>query len=113
MLWIVRKNHRDLTLEERQRLRTLFPYAPRLKTAYTLREELTTPFEMALTQALAQCRFRKWMAKVRRSDLTCFEAFLTTLDNRFEQTTNYFHDRRSRDFVEGLNNKLKTLKRRC
>jgi transposase len=113
MMWIVRQNHRDLTPAERLRLRALFQLAPRLKTAYTFREELTAIFEMSLTREQAQVRLRKWAAKVRRSGLTCFAAFLTTLNNWFEEITNYFLDRLSSGFVEGLNNKIKTLKRRC
>ena len=113
MLWIVRKNHRDLATDERARLRTLFELAPRLKTAYTFREELTAIFEMSLTKAQAASRLRKWAAKVRRSGRPCLDAFLTTLDNWFDEITNYFRDRRNSGFVEGLNNKIKTLKRRC
>lgn len=112
-MWIVRQNHRDLTAEERARLRTLFAHAPLLKTAYTFREELTAIFEMSLTKAQAKLRLRKWAAKVRRSGLTGFDSFLTTLDNWFEEITNYFLDRLNSGFVEGLNNKIKTLKRRC
>ena len=113
LMWIVRKNHRDLTAEERARLRILFARSPLLKAAYTLREELTAIFELPLTKAQAQVRLRKWVAKVRRSGLTCFDTFLTTLENWFEEVTNYFVDRLSSGFVEGLNNKIKTLKRRC
>lgn len=113
MMWIVRRNHRDLTADERARLRALFELAPRLKRAYTFREELTAIFEMSLTKAQAQLRLRKWAAKVRQSGLPCFDSFLTTLDNWFEEITNYFIDRLNSGFVEGLNNKIKTLKRRC
>lgn len=113
MLWIVRKNHRDLTADERTRLRALFKLTPRLKTAYTFREELTAIFEMSLTKTQAQIRLRKWIAKVRRRNLTCFDAFLTTLENWFDEISNYFLDRLNSGFVEGLNNKIKTLKRRC
>jgi transposase len=113
MLWIVRKNHRDLTAAECARLRALFKHAPLLKAAYTLREELTALFELPLTKAQAQVRLHQWAAKVRRSGLTCFDPFLTTLQNWFEEITNYFVDRLSSGFVEGLNNKIKTLTRRC
>jgi transposase len=112
-LWIVRKNHWDLDNDERARLRALFKLSPRLKLAYTLREELTAIFEMSLTKAQAQIRLRKWVAKVRRSGLTCFDSFLTTIENWFEQISNYFLARLNSGFVEGLNNKIKTLKRRC
>ena len=112
-LWIVRKNHQNLDSDERARLRALFKLSPRLKLAYTLREELTAIFEMSLTKAQAQVRLRKWANKVRQSNLTCFDSFLTTLDNWFSEIANYFRDRLNSGFVEGLNNKIKTLKRRC
>ena len=113
VLWPLRKNHRDLTPEERLRLLRLFTYAPTLKLAYTLREELTAIFELPLTQEQAKRRLLKWCAKVRRSALTCFDPFLKTLTNWLAEIVNYFAERRSSGFVEGLNNKIKTLKRRC
>lgn len=113
MMWIIRKNNRDLTTEERQRLRRLFAHAPELKLAYTFREELTAIFELPLTAQKAETRLLKWAAKVRRSTLTCFDTFLTTLHNWLDEIVNYFVDRLTSGFVEGLNNKIKTLKRRC
>lgn len=112
-MWIVRKNHADLDAEERRRLRQLFAYAPTLKQAYTFREELTAIFELPLTPTEAKRRLRAWAAKVRHSALTCFDTFLTTLNNWLNKIANYFTDRLSSGFVEGLNNKVKTLKRRC
>jgi transposase len=113
VMWPLRKNNHDLTPEERQRLRRLFAYAPTLKLAYTLREELTAIFDLALTPTQAKTRLQHWCAKVRRSALTCFDAFLKTLANWLDEIVNYFTNRRSSGFVEGLNNKIKTLKRRC
>jgi len=113
VMWPLRKNHQDLTPEERQRRRRLFAYAPTLKLAYTLREELPAIFDLALTQAQAKQRLQKWCAKVRRSALTGFDSFLKTLTNWRAEILNYFADRRSSGFVEGLNNKIKALKRRC
>ncbi|MEE8390724.1 MAG: transposase, partial [Anaerolineae bacterium] len=113
MMWIIRKNHRDLTADERKRLRRLFKYSPKLNLAYTLREELTAIFEMRLTQEEAQKRLLKWADKVSRSALTCLDKFLTTLNNWMNDIVNYFVNRLSSGFVEGLNNKIKTIKRRC
>jgi transposase len=113
MMWIIRKNNKDLTADERQRLRRLFEYSPTLKLAYTFREELTALFEMQLTTKEAKKRFLKWSDKVRRSGLTCFDTFLTTLNNWLDEIVNYFANRLSSGFVEGLNNKVKTIKRRC
>ena len=113
VMWIVRKNNEDLTSDERKKLHRLFEYSPELKLAYTFREELTAIFEMRLTREEAKKRLIKWRDKVRRSALTCFDKFLTTLDNWLYQIVNYFVNRLSSGFVEGLNNKVKTIKRRC
>ena len=113
VMWLVRKNNKDVSSNERTKLRLLFEYSPALKSAYTFREELTAIFEMQLTKDQAKQRLLKWADKVRHSALTCFDTFLTTLDNWLDGIANYFVDRLSSGFVEGLNNKVKTLKRRC
>jgi transposase len=112
-LWVVCKNHADLTPDDRSLLQRLFYHAPRLKAAYILREELTAILELPLTFEQGLQRLRAWTAKVRRQGLKGFDSFLTTLDNWLVQIANYFRDRRSSGFVEGINNRLKTLKRRC
>ena len=113
MMWPIRKNNRDLTANERKKLRRLFTYSPKLKLAYTFREELTAIFELPLTKEEAKKRLLNWAAKVRCSTLTCFDKFLTTLNNWLDEIGNYFVNRLSSGFVEGFNNKLKTIKRRC
>jgi transposase len=113
MMWIIRKNNKDLTADERKKLNRLFEYSPELKLAYTFREELTAIFEMRLTKAQAKKRLIKWRDKVRRSALICFDSFLTTLNNWLNEILNYFVNRLTSGFVEGLNNKIKTIKRRC
>ena len=113
VMWIVRENNEDLSSDERKKLNRLFEYSSELKLAYTFREELTAIFEMRLTKEEAKKRLLKWADKVRRSVLTCFDQFLTTLDNWLDEIVNYFVNRLSSGFVEGLNNKVKTIKRRC
>ena len=112
-MWTFRKNAADLDEGERQRLEKVFWYAPELKVAYELREELTTIFETADSKAEATQAMEQWQERVRASGLSCFQSFLTTLDNWMDKITNYFLDRETSGFVEGLNNKLKVLKRRC
>ena len=112
-LWAFRKNQKDLRPDEQDRLARLFAYSPELEAAYTLREELTTIFEQATSQPQAQEQIRAWQECVRHSGLSCFDDFLNTLDHWWNEITNYFVNRDSSGFVEGLNNKLKVLKRRC
>lgn len=113
MMWTIRKNHRDLSPPEREKLRNLFSYSPKLKLAYTFREELTAIFERPLTKEKAKKRLLTWATKVQCSPLTCFDKFLITLNNWLDDIANYFINRLSSGFVEGLNNKIKTIKRRC
>src|SRR3989338_5447254 len=53
------------------------------------------------------------MKEVKQSQLMCFNKFIKTLKKYKQQVVNYFIDRNSSGFVEGLNNKVKVLKRRC
>jgi transposase len=113
VLWTIRKNSKDLTDEELKKLNRLFEYSPDLKLAYTFREELTSIFERQLTKAEAKQQLLAWRDKISQSTLTCFRKFLITLNNWLDKIVNYFAGRFSSGFVEGLNNKIKTTKRRC
>jgi transposase len=44
--------------------------------------------------------------------LKCFDTFIKTLRAHWNEITNYFIHRQTSGFVEGLNNKIKVLKRR-
>lgn len=112
MHWVLRHNYASLNDDDKVRLRRLFHYSPALHQAYTLREELTAIFNMDLSLPAGRQRLEKWAAKVKRSALTCFNKFLKTLNNHLVEIANYFDKRASSGFVEGINNKLKTITRR-
>ena len=112
-LWPFRKRSADLDPVERARLDTLLTYSPALQQAYALREQLTTIFDRARSKADGLRRIRLWRQRVAKSGLTCFDAFLTLLDTWLDRIANYFINHQTSSFVEGLNNKLKVLKRRC
>ena len=113
MYWVLRHNHDNLNEEDKGRLRVLFSYSPLLHQAYTLREELTAIFNTNLSLPEGRHRLETWAAKVERSTLTCFDQFIKTLHNHLDEIANYFHKRASSGFVEGFNNKLKTITRRA
>ena len=113
MLWILRKNHHDLTPDDRVRLRTLFRYSPLMHQAYTFREELTAIFNRRYTVEQAEIAILAWIRKVEASSCSCYHSFIKTLRRYWTFILNYFERRVSSGFVEGLNNKIKTIKRRC
>jgi len=113
VMWLLRKSKDELTEEEAETLKYLFNLSPTLELAYNLCHKLTDIFEENISKSKAKRKIKNWRKKVEKSGLICFNAFLKTLDNRINEITNYFIDRQTSGFVEGLNNKIKVIKRRC
>src|SRR5262245_17127832 len=112
-LWLLGKNHAALDADQRHDLRRLLSHSPQLHQAYTFREELTAIFNQTQTLAEAERRLNRWLQKVQRSQVDCFNDFIQMLSTHWQPILNYFVDRVTSGFVEGLNNKIKTIKRRC
>lgn len=106
------KNRNTLDPDEHQALDCLFNYAPTLRLVYDFREGLRTIFARPLSKAQAQEELKIWQFLVQEQHITCFEPFLKTLSNFFDEISNFFVHRLTSGFVEGLNNKIKVLKRR-
>jgi len=111
--WILRKAESDLSDDERRTRGLIFAHSPKLAEAYRLSQALTDVFDAPLTKGQAKRKLRGWGRRVRNAKASCFYSFLATLDRSWEEITNYFIERRNSGFVEGLNNKIKVLKRRC
>ena len=110
---MVRQDWTALSEAEQDRLLPLLGHSPALEQAYCLRQVLTGIFNSPFTKACATAAIEGWCEQVCASGLRCFDGFLTTVANWREEITNYFLKRQNSGFVEGLNNKLKVLKRRC
>ena len=113
VMWVLRKNKQALTKENKQLLTKLFEHSPKLKTAYGLQNKLTEIFEMNCSRSGGKRRLRNWMRRVEAVEAKCYEPFVKTLHKWLEEISNYFVKRETSGFVEGLNNKIKVIKRRC
>ncbi len=112
-MWVLRKDQDELSQEQLAVLACLFICSPLLKMAYEYCQELTAIFDERLSKKEAITKIKKWKKRIQKSDLTCFDDFLTTLNNHMSEIVNYFEGRLNSGFVEGLNNKIKVIKRRC
>jgi transposase len=112
-MWPFRKRPADLKSPEWELLERVFTCAPKIEAAYHLREDLTELFERDYTKVGAKCAIRAWCKRARASGLAEFESFRGTIDRWLEEITNYFQGRQTSGFVEGFNNRVKVLKRRC
>jgi transposase len=113
VMWSFRRRPTDITPEEQDILDCLFSAAPAVRQAYAFRESLTAIFELPSTKTEAIEQFQQWITAVEASGLTCFDGFLNLMRQHMNGIANYFRDRVTSGFVEGFNNRIKVLKRRC
>lgn len=99
--------------EDKIILEQLFEYSPAIKAAYRLAKQLTSIFNTKHRKVKASQKIQEWVDKVESSDVTCFNGFIETLNKYKDEISNYFIHRNTSGFVEGFNNKLKVMKRRC
>jgi transposase len=110
---LLRREWRSLHPDQQGQVVELFEQTPALASAYVLRTLLTAIFDHSPDRATAQTRLQLWTEQVKASGLSCFDKFLNTLHHWQDGILNYFEGGHTSGFVEGLNNKLKLLKRRC
>jgi transposase len=114
VMWALRKPPQALTTQDYQALHQLFRQAPVVQTVYDLCQELTDIFDnTAFSVPEAREEIAAWVERVKHTGVHAFTTFLTTLENHWEEVTNYFLHRHNSGFVEGVNNKIKVIKRRC
>lgn len=64
-------------------------------------------------EQFGMAKIERWIKQVNKSELTCFDGFISTLEKYKPYIANHFKQRKNSGFVEGLNNKVKVAKRRC
>jgi len=115
-MWPFRHHRDDLSEDENDRLEKLFELAPSLKECYKLREELYGIFEIeGLSKKEGKEKIDEWCKKANLFEtkgFNPFTSFIKTYRNFEENILNYFTNRISSGPVEGLNNKIKVIKRR-
>jgi len=109
--WLLVRNQEDLSASDKDKLEAMFAVSPLLQQLHGLKEDFRTIFETDLTKKEAEPKLQAWIAAVTASGLTKLSKFVATLKNRWEPILNYFHHRLTSGKVEGLNNKVKVIKR--
>ena len=113
IMWILRKNETKYSDEEKETLNLFFKYSPIMKKAYQFRNKLSDIFNQFISQKQAKRKIKQWIKNIEKSELTCFDKFIKTLRKQWNEILNYFKNRLNSGFVEGFNNKIKVIKRRC
>ncbi len=114
-MWPFRHHEKDLSLEEQIRLHNLFELSASLKECYDLRESLFDIFDQELSKQQAEGKIDEWITVAEKyvtKGHHPFKSFIETYKTYKPNILNYFSYRCSNGPVEGLNNKIKVIKRR-
>lgn len=112
--YVLLSHRENLSLEKRQRLKTLLAANKRLNTAYVLKEQFGQLWTYR-REAWARRFFEQWCASLRWQRLKPFEDFAALIERHWDGIAMYCRpeNKISLGFVEGLNNKIRVIQRRC
>ena len=110
--WVLVKNQANLSEKEQAKLALLYDTSPDLKQLHQLKEAFRDIFETDHNREQAALSLATWIEKVRTAGIKSLDTFLNTLDNWGQQILNYFNQRTTQGFVEGMNNRIKLIMRR-
>jgi transposase len=104
---VLLRNEKDLNERQREKLIEVGKVSPKLATMYRLKEEFREIFESSENWAGGTLRLLDWMA----DSSTFFRQSCGTIKRWIDEVTSYFELRITNGVVEGINNKLKLIKR--
>jgi len=110
---ILVKKQELYTKQDKVELQLLFKYSPALKASYRLARQFTAIYNSNHRKKTANIKINAWIKSVQDKKVTCFDVFIKTLIEHQDNITNYFINRNTSGFIEGLNNRFKVIKRRC
>ena len=111
-LWPFRKHEVNHTEEEKIKLEQLFSLSSVLRELYSLKEGFYKIFETNQSQENAKIEIDKWCDQAIVLGFKPLQTFVNTYHQNEKIILNYFNSRYSSGPVEGLNNKIKVIKRR-
>jgi transposase len=112
--YVLLSRRENLSPEKRRQLKTLLAANKRLHTAYVLKEQFGQLWSYR-SEPWARRFFEHWCAALRWQRLKPFEDFAALIDRHWEGIAMYCRpeNKVSLGFVEGLNNKIRVIQRRC
>lgn len=109
---ILGKRNDSLNVNEKLKLQKILNMNKELANAYKVKEKLIDWYDYAL-KSNAKHLFLKWIAESKQLNIKEITNALKTFENWSEEIINYHYCRFTNAQVEGRNNKIKTLQRKC
>ena len=101
------KNEKDLTEKQKIKLEEIREVVPLLGKMHQQKEEFRRVFEDAKNWGDGASKLLDWMETAKET----YKDSVGTICRWFGEVTNYFENRTTNGVVEGINNKLKLIKR--
>jgi transposase len=107
--WLLLRNRSELKPEEEAKLRVILDTSDELRNIYLLKEEFRTICDKISDKARAERFLRAWMWKAMATGSRYLIRFVKTLRNWWHEFLNYFDDRVTQGFVEGVNRAIRGI----
>ncbi len=103
----------DLDDAGRQKLRVAYELSPILRKLHQLKERFRSIFEHITHRKQAERFLQAWICEIKQLGCDSLAKFVKTLERWWEPVLSYFDQRITNGPVEGINNKIKLIKRRA
>jgi transposase len=110
--WLLLKNQESLSEAEQERLLRVLQADSLLRVCYQLKETFRDIYKLTHIEQAAQA-LTQWLERACEVAAKPFQAFVTTVENWRQQILNFFEARSSNGFAEGVNTKIKLIRRRA
>lgn len=111
--WILVRNRSELSSKDENALKEILGFCPELRTIYLLKEEFRQIFEKVDSKEKAGRFLHAWKLKAMYTRNNFLIKFVKTLETWWDRILNYFLERITNGFVEGLNGAIRNIIRRA
>ena len=107
--WLLLKNREDLKEEELEKLELVLKQSARLRKAYEYKESFREIYEKVNDKEEGRLKFTEWLENAKR----IYTDVISTIRRNLDSICNYFLSRMTNGAMEGINNRLKLIKRQA
>lgn len=107
--FLILKNGVDLEAADREKLDRILKSSRRLREAYELKEDFRKIYEKQLTVEEGEHEFKQWLRKAGK----VYSDVISTIKRHLPEICNYFKSRTTNGVMEGINNRIKLIKRQA
>lgn len=107
--FIMLKNGENLTEFPKIKLEDILSRSSRLRNAYQWKEEFRDIYETSTTVEEGKLRLEEWLDKAQ----AVYTDVITTIRNHLDGSCNYFINKTTSGVMEGINNRIKLIKRQA